>query len=446
MPITEVSGIAGTVGGGGGGNNMERFAEMMLQMREAKQREAAQKLDTSFKLFEAVGAVPSESDLKGPLKQLGVTLTPDMMEQFASRGQELRTSRQEAARTAVAQRKGAEALAAGQQLDLQKQQQRIELGQRLSKAESEEDRMKILREGVDRGLIAPKDMTEVEQFKLQIAGLPQKEQDTMLENFHRTRAGMFSTDQLAKNTRDEQFAEQQRLDAVRARMDELGLRTREVRTQEERTSIDRQQLALQREEALANRKIRKLQARSATFNAISNFMKENRQTAMDAAKELAAMKKAGYPLSPELEKRVSMELAKSYIQYGITEDMDGEPLGVEALEKLSVGEVPAGISHPIDWLLGKTNTVYLYEPLRRGPEGVDPEAGKGTRDEKPPEAPGTETGRTIGKILSAPWPGSEFQRQLTKGAGETAEQLGGVIKAGVGAGAQEFLRTLTGGP
>src|SRR5262245_7197640 len=134
MPITQVSGIAGTIGGGGGGSNMERFAEMMLQMREAKQREAAQKLDTSFKLFEAVGAVPSESDLKGPLKQLGITLTPDMMEQFASRAQELRTSREEQAKLAKAQRVGAEATAKRETMDVEKLEGRQALGKRLAQA------------------------------------------------------------------------------------------------------------------------------------------------------------------------------------------------------------------------------------------------------------------------------------------------------------------------
>src|SRR5262252_7723365 len=136
MAVSEISGIAGTVSGGGGVSNQgfERFAEMMLRMREAKQQEAAQKLDTSFKIFDATGMMPSESDLKGPLKQLGVTLTPELMDQFAQRGEELRTSRTEAAKTQTAQRHAAEATAAGAQMDVQKRQQRTALGQELSQA------------------------------------------------------------------------------------------------------------------------------------------------------------------------------------------------------------------------------------------------------------------------------------------------------------------------
>src|SRR5499427_6085654 len=180
MPITETSGIAGTVGGGGGGGNtMERFAEMMFRMREAKQQEAAQKLETSFKIFDATGIMPSESDLKGPLKQLGVTLTPELMDQFAQRGQELRTTRAEAAKTQVAQRHAAEATAQRERMDVEKQQAKLELGQRLSQAGTDDERQRITQEGIDKGLISLKDISDIDQFKMQIRGLPPEQQKKM---------------------------------------------------------------------------------------------------------------------------------------------------------------------------------------------------------------------------------------------------------------------------
>src|SRR5262245_30407421 len=450
MAVSEISGIAGTVSGGGGPSNQgfERFAEMMLRMREAKQQEAAQKLDTSFKIFDATGMMPSESDLKGPLKELGVTLTPEMMDQFAQRGQELRTTRSEAAKTQVAQRHAAEATAQGQRMDVEKQQAKLELGQRLSQAGTEDERQRITQEGIDKGLISLKDISDIDQFKMQIRGLPAEQQKTMIENYDRHIAGMFSTEQLAKNERDEAFAKRQEADLKQYRADQLGLQKDELGISRSRLGIEREELKLRREEAEARQKTERLHARASIFDAIGKFMKENRSTAMDAMKELQIAKKAGYPIPPELEKRIGIQLAKSYLDMGITMDMDGEPLGIEALEKLSVGEVPASITHPIDYLLGRTHTEYLFEPIRKGPAGVDEAAGAGARDQdqKPPEKPGVATGRTIGKILSAPLPGSEFQRQLLKGAGEAGMEFGGAAKAGAGAAAEEFLRGLVGGP
>jgi len=452
MAVSEISGIAGTVSGGGGVSNQgfERFAEMMLRMREAKQQEAAQKLDTSFKIFDATGMMPSESDLKGPLKELGVTLTPEMMDQFAQRGQELRTTRAEAAKTQVAQRHAAEATAQRERMDVEKQQAKLELGQRLSQAGTDDERQRITQEGIDKGLISLKDISDIDQFKMQIRGLPAEQQTKMIENYDRHIAGMFSTDQLEKNTRDEAAAAAQDAATAKYRADQLDIQQQGITLEKDRIGIERAGLALRQKQEAAQEKVDRLHARAGIFKAIGDFMKENRSTAMDAMKELQIAKKAGYPIPPELEKRIGMQLAKSYLDMEITKDLDGEPLGLEALEKLSVGEVPAGITHPIDYLLGRTHTEYLFEPIRKGPAGIDAAAGEGSRDEdqfvgprKPPPTRAQEVGSTIGSVIAAPFPGSPLQRALKRKTLEAGEAgIRGAYEGGKSA-IQQFMQDLS---
>src|SRR5262249_22162247 len=274
-------------------------------------------------------------------------------------------------------------------------------------AATDDERQRITQEGIDKGLISLKDISDIDQFKMQIRGLPADQQKKMIENYDRHIAGMFSTDQLEKHTRDEAAAAAQDAATAKYRADQLDIQKQGITLEKDRIGIERAGLALRQKQEAAQEKVDRLHARALIFKAIGDFMKENRSTAMDAMKELQIAKKAGYPIAAEIEKRIGMQLAKSYLDMGITMDMDGEPLGLEALEKLSVGEVPAGITHPIDYLLGRTRTEYLFEPIRKGPAGIDAAAGEGSRDEdefvgpqKPPESKGKRLGRSVAGVLA----------------------------------------------
>src|SRR5215831_14331763 len=406
MAVSEISGIAGTVSGGGGGvsnQGFERFAEMMLRMREARQQEAAQKLDTSFKIFDATGMMPSESDLKGPLKQLGVTLTPEMMEQLAQRGQELRTSRSEAAKTQTAQRHAAEATAAGAQMDVEKQQQRLALGQRLSQAPDEASRNRILREGLDLGLIDPKDLTDEDKWQMTLSRIdpnkPSPEPGVSMREYMddahaRLVAGLMSPDQVAKNKQDR--ADQLARDAAenQYRMEQIGLQLRQARSEEERTRLEGQRVALEGKRFDLETKATEAKMFAEKYNAIADYIKSNKQGALDAFKSLYDARKAGVKVDQSVTDQVMRDFARSLAMRGVAV-LDGKPVGIEEFQKVIETQEPKTW---IDRILGRKEQTFLFESATK--RGEDIEAAKGATEAKKPESTAKSVGRFLGGIAS----------------------------------------------
>ncbi|PWT77962.1 MAG: hypothetical protein C5B60_01915 [Chloroflexi bacterium] len=403
-----------------------------------KQQEAAQKLDTSFKIFDATGMMPSESDLAGPLKTLGVTLTPELKEQFAKRGEELRTSRQEAAKTQVAQRHAAEATAAQQQMDVEKQQQISAWRQRLAQAKDEPERMKILREGVDLGFHSPKDMLDEDQFKMQIANLPAGQQKELMTNYIRTKAGMYTTEQLAQHEQDRADTMQRHRDQMQAEMEKLSLQQQGLRTEQERTAIDRKRLDYEQEIRRLDVGVRQQQARASTFKAIDDLIKTRSTTALNDAKDLQAIIKGGGKPPQSLVDKIMLDVAQSKIKQEIVYDKEGNPMGLKDLEAVRAGKVPAG-----GWRgwFGEEETQYIYESLdpKKIQEQMDREKPAKTSEVDQSRDPASyRAGQAVGQEVSQGFPtlrqfplkvGEKVEAGMTGALTQPEKFIGGLLGA-----------------
>src|SRR5215471_727362 len=330
MPITETPGIAGTVGGGGGqSNTMERFAEMMFRMREAKQQEAAQTLETSFKIFDATGIMPSEGDLKGPLKQLGVTLTPEMMQQFAERGKQQQASRQQAARLSAAQTRSAEASATGAEMDVQKQQRRQALGQQLSQAKTDDERNRILKQGLDQGIIDPKELTDDDKWQMTLSRVdpnkPSPEpgvsmRDYMDEAHGRLVAGLMAPDVVAEHKQARADQLERDKNQLQAERDRIDVERRNAKSNEDRVRIEQKDAILRQKEFDLNTKVQQAKMFAEKYNAISEYIKSDKQGSLEMFKAMVEAKKAGVPIPDSLKEQAVRGVARSMMTRGVMVD------------------------------------------------------------------------------------------------------------------------------
>jgi len=423
MPITSTSGIAGTYGGGGGGGDgMERFAEMMLRMREMKNQEAAQKLETQFKIFDATGIIPSESDLKGPLKQLGVTLTPDMMQQFVQRGQQLRTSREEQAKTAVAQRRQTEAGAETAEFDVKKQRGRQEIGKRLAAATTTDEHTTILREGLDQGFITPSELTDEDKFQMALARVPEKDRPLYEEAHGRQIAGLMSPDQIAYNEQKRTDDLKRDADQLKIQQDQLDVARRHAKTAEDALKIDRQRAALEEKRFGLETDIAKAKMFSEKYSAIADYIKSNAQTSVEVMKALVDAKKTGIPIDKSLQEQALRGVARSMMTRGVMVDKDGNPIGVQEFQRLIESDDPQGLIHRLFNIKDQT---FIFESL--GKAGEDIEAAKGAKETKKPESKAKSVGRFVGEVVSG-----KMRQRLTGAAGEAVLEDLSAIGEGLG--------------